>query len=540
MLRFGQISAWITVLASVCSAGDPTYWQDVRPILRKHCTVCHNERRVDELEVSGGLALDSPAAILKGGKQAVLVPQHPEQSLFITLLTSKDPKRAMPLDADPLPAEEIAVLRRWVELGAPEGDRPGGESTASVAVPPVAKFRKLPVTLVTKAVLPKTSKTPGALSLRLPIGPLPPVSALAFSPNSQQLAVGVYGRVTVWDLASGRPVSVLTNVLGSVNDVKFSPDGSLLAVAGGQPSSRGDLRLFSTKDWKIVGTLGGHKDVVSSVAFSGDGRRLVTASFDKTARLWNVADPTHPQLLHTFTGHTDFLYGVAFSPDGRWYATASKDNTGRVVDAETGASRLTLSGNDQEVYAVAILPDGEKILTSGQDPRLNVWESKQGERLKQIAGPGLASYELAVDSQGKLGVVAGGDRTARLFDAKSFAVTKSLPHDAVVFAVAIDPSGQRIATGGTDGLTKLWTADGTQIATLWSGAGEGELGSWLVLLPDGGHVGAESLLSQAEWLAGSTPADVMAVTPLYKREGIKGLLSVASANPAKAAEVPPK
>src|SRR5436190_13145571 len=108
-------------------AADPTYWQDVRPILRKNCLVCHSERKLAELDVSAGLALDKPELVRKGskgGKVAVLVPGKPDESLIVTLLTAKDKKRAMPLDAEPLPATDVAVIRKWVEAGAPEGTKP--------------------------------------------------------------------------------------------------------------------------------------------------------------------------------------------------------------------------------------------------------------------------------------------------------------------------------------------------------------------------------------------------------------------------------
>src|SRR4051794_10316626 len=194
LLSLGVLGA----LGGESFAADPTYWQDVRPILRKHCTVCHSERKLAEPELSAGLALDKPELIRKGGKTAVLVPGKPDQSLIVTLLTAKDKKRAMPLDADPLPAEDVAVIRKWVAAGAPEGVKPVDADTAgtSPAARQTTKVRKLDVTFATKAAL-----TRGAtLDVTLPVGPLPPVAAVAFSPDGKLLAAGTYGRVTVWDL----------------------------------------------------------------------------------------------------------------------------------------------------------------------------------------------------------------------------------------------------------------------------------------------------------------------------------------------------
>src|SRR5947209_8990863 len=122
-------------------AAEPTYWQDVRPVLRRHCTVCHNVRSLKEADVSGGLALDSYAAVT-GAKKPVVVPGKPDESELIRRLHVNDPARRMPLDADPLPDEAAAILRRWIMAGAPEGTKPAETATAAAPAAP-SRSRKL-------------------------------------------------------------------------------------------------------------------------------------------------------------------------------------------------------------------------------------------------------------------------------------------------------------------------------------------------------------------------------------------------------------
>jgi hypothetical protein len=322
-----------------------TYWQDVRPIFRKHCTACHSTKNMREVDVSGGLALDTYAAAKKGTKRVVITPGNGDQSLLYDLLTTTDVKKRMPLDSDPLSKAKIALIKKWIDSGAKEGTPPPEVVTLPTKK---AATRKLDVLLPTGAIAPTGfagQKAAGRLELAMKIGPLAPVTAVAFSPDNKFLATGSYGQVVIWDLIEAKPAKLLTNVLGAVNDIRFSPKGDILAVGGGQPSAKGDLRLYQTSDWKLLATLRGHDDVVFSLAFSPDGTQLASASFDHSVRLWDVK--THAS-LRDYHHHSDFVYAVAFSPNGKQMVSASKDRTVALFDVETGKGVFTFSGMDQD------------------------------------------------------------------------------------------------------------------------------------------------------------------------------------------------
>jgi hypothetical protein len=163
------------------------------------------------------------------------------------------------------------------------------------------------------------------------------VTGVAFDAHDGRLAsAGSDGTVRVWDTATGKAVLTLTGHARAAGGVSFSPDGDLLAAAGGAAPQRqqpGEIIVWDTTTGKEVRRLRGHAGGILGVAFSPDGKRLASAGFDETVRLWDTSSWAE---CRTLPGHTGRVWGVAFSPDGRLLASASSDGTVRVWDAASG------------------------------------------------------------------------------------------------------------------------------------------------------------------------------------------------------------
>ena len=231
--------------------------------------------------------------------------------------------------------------------------------------------------------------------------------AVAFSPDGRLLAsAGGDKTVRVWRAATGAPVHKLTGHKSGVSGVAFSPDGCLLASAGDDKT----VRVWEAATGAPLRTLTGHAGWVLGVAFSGDGRLLASAAEDGTVRVWEAATGAP---LRTLTGHADQVYGVVFSPDGSTLASAGNDHTVRVWEDATGSAvRVrTLTGHTGWVSAVAFSPDGRQVASGGSDGTVRVWEAATGAPLRTLTGHAGWVLGVAFNRDGSLIASAGRDKT---------------------------------------------------------------------------------------------------------------------------------
>ncbi|MGI2909190.1 AAA-like domain-containing protein, partial [Tolypothrix sp. VBCCA 56010] len=156
----------------------------------------------------------------------------------------------------------------------------------------------------------------------------------------------------------------LTGHQEQVISASFSPDRKRILTASDDKTAKvWDL------NGKLIATLTGHQSYVNSASFSPDGKRIVTASYDNTAKVWDL----NGKLIATLTGHQSVVKSASFSPDGKRILTASLDKTAKVWDLN-GKLIATLTGHQSYVNSASFSPDGKRILTASDDKTAKVWD----------------------------------------------------------------------------------------------------------------------------------------------------------------------
>lgn len=419
------------------------YEADIAPLFAAKCQVCHAGQVTE-----GDFALDTYAAVMKGGKRGpAVVPDKPDAS-FLWTSSSHRAKPIMPpkSEANPLTPAEVAIVRRWIELGA-KGPAVDEKVLAKVVVglPPavVTPVRALAVrpdkltvaagrgnrVLLIDAKTGRVTKTLADPLLKTPDGKpaaaahLSLVEAMAFSPDGATLATGSFREVTLWNVPAGTVRRRVAGFRDRVVALAFSPDGKLLAAGGGVPSEDGEIKLLDPGTGRTVRELAGaHSDTVFGVAFSPDGTKLATAGADKFVRLFAAADG---RPLQFFEGHTQHVMDVGFTPDGKRLVSAGADNVVKVWDIDTGEKVRDLTGHTKQVTRLAFAPKAGTFLTASGDTTVRAWKDD------------------------------GTTPTRTYTDAKDF-----------VYAVAASHDGTVIAAGGEEGVVRLYDAAGKLVAAV--------------------------------------------------------------------------
>ncbi|HEX6811152.1 MAG TPA: protein kinase [Planctomycetota bacterium] len=297
--------------------------------------------------------------------------------------------------------------------------------------------------------------------------------SLALSPCGEYAATcsGASGAVRLWRAATGEPIAELKqHGEHSVRAIAFAPDSSLVATA----ASDGSAFIYRVADGTLLGAVH-HSQEIGTLAFDGNGERLLTGSRDLTARLWQLQHESTGGLgcreLQTFVGHGGALQQVGFDRENRLAVTAGHDGVLRIFDARNSVASSGVAIQQYEVGpaidSVEFDPDGGRVLALAGVNRAVICDFRDSRGVVTLRQPG-ALPAACFDATGDRIVTAGDDECLRLWNARDGRlvwVTDRL--GMPVQTLDVDSAGERIACSTVDGTIAVHRlVDGTQLFTL--------------------------------------------------------------------------
>jgi WD40 repeat protein len=370
-----------------------------------------------------------------------------------------------------------------------------------------------------------------------------PVKALAFAPENRLVSAGADARLRLWDLVGEAEQDSLSVTVGPIATLAVHPAGQSVAVGvvrRGQDEGRPDLQV-----WDLLARRGGlplraHGGATSALAFSPDGRTLISGGADRTLKLWDhpgrrervlmreqtgapgsvalssngamlawvrravpgaagnvmdVYDLHRGMLLAPLRGHGGPVRCLCLSADGRMVISAAGNDAEPaevlVWESATGTLRQALGGQTVAVTALAASPDGQSVASAGLDGTVKVWDLATGKPRVSAQSKGVPWRTLAWSGDGKL-LAAGGGAVGRpgvieVWEARSAQPRQRLDLAAVVNSLALSPDGSRLAWASGGGVVSLADVKARSASEVREGSLDtGMQGvAWLAFSPDG-------------------------------------------------------
>ncbi|MGF1579724.1 MAG: c-type cytochrome domain-containing protein [Gemmataceae bacterium] len=456
--------------ATALSAAPPqdespvSFINDVAPILKKNCFGCHNAKKK-----SGKLDMTTFEKFRTGGRHDdPIEPGRPKDSYLTYVLTASGAAVMPPKEAGkPLPKDQIALISRWIEEGA-KLDK-GIDTQADL-------LNELRVRWQPPALLVKYQRP--AL-----------INAVAFTPDGKHLVTSGYHELLVWTVDTGELKKRIHTRAERAHDMEFLKNG-LLAVAGGRPGQEGDVRIYDLKGKAttkngvaffdgvndpsvLVTELVQTDDEVLTVDSSDDGKTLAASGCDRLVRVWDIAGGVkQAKLLDAIENHADWVFDVNFSGNGQYVVTASRDKSAKVWDLKAKESLVTFQGHKEVVYSAVMSPDNKISISTGADNQIRSWrsepKSKQlGRQVRAFGGHSKAVFKLIEFRKGKdqTLISCSADGSVRVWDGVRGRQLKTLSgFKDWVYTIAISADGSRVAAGGYSGMVRIWNIqDGKEI-----------------------------------------------------------------------------
>ena len=248
----------------------------------------------------------------------------------------------------------------------------------------------------------------------------------------------------------------------AVDSVAFSPDGKMLVSSGGADLT---IKLWEVSSGTELRTLRGHFSAVTSVVFSRDGKTLASGSIDGTVKLWDVASGNE---LGSFGDHSASVNSVALDLDRHRLASADDDGTIKIWDVNSGRELHTLRGHADVVTCIKFSPDGKTLISGSRDKTIKLWDLTTANELRTFKGHFGWVQSVALSADGKILASGGNDNLIKLWDVAAGSELRTLTgHSEWVTSVDFSADGKNLASSSNDKTIKLWdVASGNELRTL--------------------------------------------------------------------------
>ncbi|WP_322481065.1 WD40 repeat domain-containing serine/threonine-protein kinase [Thermogemmatispora sp.] len=298
---------------------------------------------------------------------------------------------------------------------------------------------------------------------------------------------------TLPSLTTATPeVSAASSVMPAGADASVTPPAEESASTPSPGASSITPRLEMSSSTPMPGrrlyTYSGHSERVFALAWSPDGRRVVSGGYDHTLQVW---DATTGREIFAYRGHQEPVRTAAWSPDGTYIASGSNDHSAHVWEAASGRRVTTFRGHQDSVISLSWSPDGRLIVSASLSKQAIVWEALTGKRVATLRGHTSLVSAVAWSPDGTRIASASLDKTVRIYDISSWeAIFVYQGHSDSVTTLVWSPDSTRIASAGEDKTVQVWDAtNGHHILTYTNHSDEVTALAWS---PDGSRIASAS------------------------------------------------
>jgi WD40 repeat protein/mono/diheme cytochrome c family protein len=500
----GALAVLVVALAIPRARGDETkgaaapaaaaaeavsYDKQIRPIFQARCQGCHQPAKP-----SGGYVMTSFDRLLAGGKSkaAAVVPSQPDESYLVDQITPEGGRAEMPRNEKPLTEAEIELVKTWIAQGAVDDTPQNTRARYDMEHPPV--YTRPPV-----------------------------ITALDYAPDGSQLAVAGFHEILLMSGDGDQRVARLVGLAERIESVRFSPDGTRLAVTGGRPGRMGEVQVWDVAKRKLLLSVAVTFDTIYGASWSPDGTKIAFGCADNSVRA--IDAKTGEQVL--FQGsHNDWALDTVFSTDGSHLVSVGRDRTAKLTEVETqrfidNITSITPGALKGGILAVARHPKRDEVVVGGSDGTPKIYRIfRQSKRvigddanlIRQFpAMPGRVN-SVAVSPDGKrIAAASSSDGTgevavlnydfdttlpenikaieSKVVSARSEEEKKTLEEyraanvkviaqaklpQGGIYAVTFRPDGKLVAAAGSDGNVRLIDAERGEVVKQFAPAPIGE------------------------------------------------------------------